>query len=416
VYGLRTRTWSEWKSDKNTLHYFGPISTVHLASGNEYYAGSCVNGVTTAVKLLDKTDSINTEQSFNTTATVTDTYTRTVSNGLGTADTGQTYTNTGGAASDYSVDGSKGNHSLTSAAVARVSSINGVSFANFDVTHTFSTNKLAAGNNQVYEFYARFTSFNNTLFIRVEFTPTQTVIYTIFKVVAGVTTSLATGTIGGLVHAINKEFSIRFRGMGSILQAKIWETLSGQPAGWNFSVSDSSIVSSGTFQILTNLFAGNTNATLTFKFDDLSITNINLVTSSISCSVRTKNFDMATSHQFKRMWWWGVDCITNNSVTGVATPITSSFVVTWDDLANYTWDQLNTWDQPLTAPTLVQTVQSTGMGTVRQFIKFLKALRYRQINFSVVLTTVGDTSDGPAKIFSMTVATRPAQVVSKAVS
>lgn len=416
VYGLRNRTWSEWKSDKDTLHYFGPISTVHLSSGNEYYAGSCIGSVTTAVKFLDKSNSTDTEQAFNTSPVMTDTYTRVVANGLGPADTGQTYTNSGGVAGDYSTDGSKAIHSLTSVSVVRASQVDNLSIANFDYSLTFQTNKLAAGGNQRFDLQARYIDANNHLIARTEFTPTQTVVFSLIKTVAGVATTLFTGTVAGLVHAIAKDFTVRFKGTGSILQAKVWETLSGQPAGWNTSQSDSSITVAAAFRFTSNLNVGNTNATLTVKFDNLSIINTDLVTSSITCSVRTKNFDMATSHQFKRMWWWGVDCITNNNVVGTATPITSSFTVSWDDLANYTWDQLNTWDQPLTAPTLVQTIRPTGMGVVRQFVKFDKALRYRQINFSVALTTVGSTADGPAKIFTMTCLTRPAQIVSKAVS
>lgn len=417
VYGLRTRTWSEWSSNKDTLHYFGPIATVRHATGNEYYAGSCISNTTTAVKFLDKQTSTDTEQAFNTTAVVTDSYTRTTSSSLGTSDTGHTYTNSGGAAGDFSTDGSKAVHSAGSVSIVRYSKIDNVSIANFDFTHTFQTDKLATGAGQVIELHGRHTDLSNTLKLKVEFTTVQAVFFDLIKVVGGVSTSLASGTIGGLVHAVNKQFTARFKGTGSVLQVKVWDTLVGQPVGWNASVSDSSITSAGSLIFLSILAAGNTNVLpVLFKFDNLSIINSDLVTTAITCIVKTKNFDMATSHQFKRLWWWGVDCITNNSVTGIATPVTSSFTVSWDDLANYTWDQLNTWDQPLNAPTLVQTVRTTGMGVVRQFIKFDKGLRYRQINFTVILSTVGSTIDGPAKIFTMTVLTRPAQVVGKAVS
>jgi hypothetical protein len=417
VYGLRTRSWSEWKSDINELHFFGPIITARPSTGNEYYAGSCLGANTTIIKLLDKQNSTDTERSFNTIALVTDTYTRVTANGLGVSDTGQTYTNSGGAAADFSTDGTKGLHTHPAANVVHSSVLNGVSVANFDLQHTFSTNKLAVGGNQRFEVQARYLSGNDNIYVSMEFTTTQTVTYNLIKSVGGVFTSIVSGTVGGLVHAANKDFTIRFKGTGGILQFKIWDTLSGQPAGWTVSVLDSAVLAAGGYSFNSYLAVGTSNSPVVFKFDNLTITNTTLLTSNISCSIKTKNFDMATSYQFKRLWWWGLDCITNNSVTGIASPITSSFVVTWDQLnASYNWDQLVNWDQPLSAPTIVQTIRATGMGVVRQFIKFDKGLRYRQISFTTILTTVGNTADGPAKVFTLTALTRPSQVVSKAVS
>lgn len=137
---------------------------------------------------------------------------------------------------------------------------------------------------------------------------------------------------------------------------------------------------------------------------------------TINCRILTKNFDMAISHQFKRLWWWGVDVSTDNDITGIATPIILSFNATWTMLATKTWNQLNTWGQPLISSSSIETVVPTETGTARRFAKFMKSLRYRQINFAVELTTDGATVDGPARIFSMTIITETKQVVSKAVS
>lgn len=138
----------------------------------------------------------------------------------------------------------------------------------------------------------------------------------------------------------------------------------------------------------------------------------------ITCVAKTKNFDMAISHQFKRLWWWGTDVVTNNSIVGIATPITFSFNVTWGALNNAgkQWNQVQTWGQPLTVPSSVITTVATGTGTARRFAKFLKALRYRQINFQVELTTEGSTVDGPARLFTMTIVTESKQVVPKSVN
>lgn len=417
VYSLRTRSWSQWEAAQNNLHYFGPIVTMRPSSGNEYYSGSCVTANTNIIKFLDKANSLDVEQFFNTTPSFTDSFTRTVVSGLGIADTGQTYTNTGGVAGDYNVNNGKGKHTLGSVNVIRESKIDGLSVDTFDITITLSTDALAVGASQIFNLGARYTDANNYVAIQIEFTTAQAVNLTIFKIVGGVFTSLVSTGVGGLVHAINREFTARFKGVGSLLAAKVWQTTNAQPAAWTLNIIDASILNAGTSIFSTRLNVGNTNVLpVTVSFDNFQVTDTDLVSSLITCTARTKNFDMAASHQFKRLWWWGADISTNNSVTGSATPITSSFVVTWDDLENHTWDDLFTWDQLLTAPSLTETVQTTGLGVVRTFARFNKGLRYRQINFKVQLTTVGNIIDGPAKLFTMTVLTEARQQVSKAVS
>ncbi len=285
VYNLRTRSWSEWESKETNLHYFGPISTVRPATGNEYYAGSCVLANKTAIKFLDKAVSTDTEMPL--------------------------------------------------AANVRQAVATGAPL----ISNYFITSDSDAVDININDYVQLYTS-------------------------------------------------------GDVLKE-----------GTRFKVTNK-ISISGT----TSIYFTPSAVALTSTGEKLK------VLPTIYCHVRTKNFDMAASHQFKRLWWWGADIETNNEVVGIATPITSSFIVTWDDLANYTWDQLNTWDQPLTAPSLIQTVRSTGLGVVREFIKFDKSLRYRQINFKVELYTVGNTIDGPAKLFTMTALTEARQVVSKAVS
>lgn len=137
---------------------------------------------------------------------------------------------------------------------------------------------------------------------------------------------------------------------------------------------------------------------------------------TITCRIQTKNHDFAVSHQFKRLWWWGADISTNNDVYGIVTPISFTFVTTWDALEETDWDSLFTWDNPLTTPSTITTVVPTGTGTARRFLKFLKALRFRQINFAVQLTTDGSTVDGPARLFTITAIIESKQAVSKAVN
>lgn len=136
----------------------------------------------------------------------------------------------------------------------------------------------------------------------------------------------------------------------------------------------------------------------------------------IACSIMTKNYDMANSYQYKKMNWWGADVVTNNDVVGTANPIIFGFSATWDLLSSKTWSELATWAQPLSSASVSSTATASGSGTLRRFLKFPKALRFRQMNFELDLTTDGSTLDGPNKIFSITIITSTKQVVTQEVN
>ena len=97
----------------------------------------------------------------------------------------------------------------------------------------------------------------------------------------------------------------------------------------------------------------------------------------IAASITTKNYDLADSHHFKKMMWWGADVYTNQNLTGSAAPIISAFQVTWGDLAATTWNDLETWGNPSDAPLIVATPVSDNLAVMRKFVKFLKTMRYR---------------------------------------
>jgi hypothetical protein len=283
VYGLRTSTWSEWRSSEDLLHYFGPITLLRASTGRRYFAGCCITAYTHLVEL----------------------------------------------AADHSAS-FKEEIITTEQAVANITSPDRVSFR--------TTNADAADIN-IGDFVKLFTS--------------------------------------GIILKQDRLFTVT---------AKV-------VSGANTTVS----------------FTPEAN-------NAVANTDIIRVVPVITCTAKTKNFDMAISHQFKRLWWWGADVTTNNDIWGIATPIILSFSVTWAQISGFLWNQLSTWAQPLTEATSVSSMVTTNTGTSRRFAKFLKGLRYRQINFKVVLITDGSTSDGPAQLFTMTIHTESKQVISKAVS
>lgn len=124
---------------------------------------------------------------------------------------------------------------------------------------------------------------------------------------------------------------------------------------------------------------------------------------SMTCRMSSKIFDFDSPEQFKRLYWWGVDIISTGDVTGMVVPVIYTFNVTWDSLAAFTWDQMAafTWGQPGNVIPVVSDTANTAGSVGRKFIKFLKALRFRSVYFTIELTTTGTTSTAPVKLFTI---------------
>lgn len=415
VYGLRTRTWCEWNSQRDQTKYFGPVVTLHLDTGNEFYAGQCVTAFRSLIKIGDKQDAVNKERTLSPTYSILDTFNRTTANGWGSTDTTEVWTCSGGAASDFSVSPTSGKVLVTSKNVNRVCDL-ATTVVDFEWYMETSTPVVSTGDVQFADFFFRKVDNNNFYFARIAFGLLGVMSAQLFRVVAGVTTQLGiTTTIPG-TYAANDKISIRIQCSGSSIKYKAWKTASQEQVGYLISQIDASF---STGNIATNVQVPNTNTNAlnwTISFYNLQIGSLANQIFDIQCNAKTKNFDMAIPNQFKRLWWWGADVITNRTVVGTATPIIVSFAVTWAQLSAFKWNQLKTWAQPLTDALGVTTTVTTGTGTARRFIKFLKSLRYRQINFAVMLVTDGSVVDGPARLFTMTVITESKEGVVKGVS
>jgi len=139
------------------------------------------------------------------------------------------------------------------------------------------------------------------------------------------------------------------------------------------------------------------------------------------CHVRTKNYNYQASANYKRLFWWGVDALFRNKVTGTVVPITFNYSVTWGALRTKpaTWGQsLNfKWGQPLTGGLSETTALDTaGSGPTRKFAKFRKGLRFRQAYFTVDFETDGASDTSPVRLFGLTTKVSTKEDVVKSVS
>jgi hypothetical protein len=139
----------------------------------------------------------------------------------------------------------------------------------------------------------------------------------------------------------------------------------------------------------------------------------------INCWVKTKAYDYSANTVFKRLFLWALDVKTPRAIEMQAIPLGKKTTVTWDDLEMYSWDQLEagTWDNPLKWKNISTTVIDNTEGLIdisdngRFVVKAEKSLRFRQIQYAVKMSTLGNADSGPAKLFSLTSYTRAGEMV-----
>jgi hypothetical protein len=203
-------------------------------------------------------------------SSVRDTFGRTVASGWGAADSGQTWTVVG-TASDFSVSGGLGRHSLPAVSTVRHSVIPQAG-ADFDLMASMATSVLAAGGSHLVYAVARYVDTSNSYLARLEFTTAQAVILSIRKRVGGVETQLATFTTG-LAHTAGGLFRVRFQGVGSQLRAKAWLASGTEPGLWQVSVTDTDLTAAGSLGVRSVLSGSTTGLPVVATFDNLEQLN-----------------------------------------------------------------------------------------------------------------------------------------------
>ncbi len=134
------------------------------------------------------------------------------------------------------------------------------------------------------------------------------------------------------------------------------------------------------------------------------------------CIATTKDYDMADPVRYKRLFWWGVDVVTGETVLGSIVPITFVTSVPWSALTTELWSDLQTWGNPLmSAAAFSETIPGDDVVNTNKLIKFGKSQRFRKVNFSLRLETNG-TPEQPTKIFQYVAVVATKQLVSARVT
>jgi hypothetical protein len=203
-----------------------------------------------------------------------DTFTRTVSNGWSTADTGQAWSTTGAggtvAASDFAVNGTAGTHSVPAAAANRVTYLPATTYRDIDVSVQvslpFSTvtgaavepaNIVLRGQSTTTYYYAN-VSIATSGAISVGVLGNDGTV-----IVAAVSTGL---TFSG------QALMVRAQTEGPVFRVKVWNASTVEPYVWNLTGRLDSTVMKGWVGIRSGVVTGNTNTKpIVFTYDNLSV-------------------------------------------------------------------------------------------------------------------------------------------------
>lgn len=177
-----------------------------------------------------------------TTTGYSDTFGRTVSNGLGTATSGQVYT-LSGAATQFSV--APNTASIAISAAGNQVGLVDLQTQDADITGQVALGAIPASNLATVGFAARANTANNTYVGTMMVATGGAVSLRFSKVVAGGLTTLST-VAAGLTYVAGTYYNLRFRAYWSrrlqanVLALKLWAVGATEPGGWSATFSDAS--------------------------------------------------------------------------------------------------------------------------------------------------------------------------------
>lgn len=166
-----------------------------------------------------------------------------------------------------------------------------------------------------------------------------------------------------------------------------------------------------------NYFAGNHDTANSHLFRFIDSINSTDRDETFTVRLATKMYDYGVPYGFKRLFWWGIDVLAKSDMSLSAIPVAYSVPVTWGQIQNVPFSSLETWGRPLDISiTVTDSSTSSNPSSIRTFIKLLKGLRFRQVQFTIETQTDGSTALGPFRIFSLTSFIDNKETVSKKVS
>ena len=168
-----------------------------------------------------------------------DTFSRTVSNGFGAADTGGTWSLTG-TSSSFSVGGGTG-RIVGAVGADRRAFLTQVRAADVDITSDLTVDQAATGGGAYVSVVGRRVSSGNDYRLKVRYQAGGSVAAYLVRTLGGTETVLGATTVPGLTVNGGDSLRVRFEVSGttnSTLRAKVWRAGTTEPTAWLVSASD----------------------------------------------------------------------------------------------------------------------------------------------------------------------------------
>ena len=258
---------------------FGDGSSGTGVSPSHAYAAAGTYNVTLTV--TDNGGATGTATQAITTAAGTgpfaqDTFTRTVSNGLGSAETGGAWT-VAGSAGNYSVANGTGRLRIPTAGSGNTVALGSVSSSATNLTLELATDKPASGSGLYLSVAGRRIAGAGEYRAKAGLTATGAVNLSLVRTNAGGTeTVIQTGTtIVGLNYAVGDRLAVRLQVTGTgttTVRAKVWEVGTAEPVNWQRSATDTTaaLQAPGGIGLMTYLSSSATNAPVTVLLDNVT--------------------------------------------------------------------------------------------------------------------------------------------------
>jgi hypothetical protein len=201
-----------------------------------------------------------------------DTFTRTVSGGWGTADTGQLWSVVGGTVgTDFAVGSGYGSHVLTTVNASRRCGVDFL-WPDIDMYVNVTTSATATGGSLYGGPVARYIDADNLYMVRIEFTTANAVLIDVRKRVAATETSIGTATTP-ITHVAGTFVRCRLQVTGSLICTKVWAASLPEPPEWQVIVTDTSLTTANFVGARSIAAAGNTNVSPAIRYDGFEVIN-----------------------------------------------------------------------------------------------------------------------------------------------
>jgi PKD repeat protein len=204
-----------------------------------------------------------------------DAFTRTVSNGLGTADTGGPWSVTG-STSNYSVASGTGRLRIAAAGSGNYAYLGSVSSTSTDLYLELASDKPASGSGLYLSAVGRRIAGSGEYRAEARVTSTGAVGLSLVRTSSsGAETIIQSDlTIGGLNYVVGDRLAMRLQVTGTgttTIRAKVWKVGTAEPASWQRSVTDTTpaLQAAGGVGLMTYLSSTANNAPITVLLDNV---------------------------------------------------------------------------------------------------------------------------------------------------